>query len=284
MTRRPLNKIYEVRSLSRSDGKLHFWGARPARGEATSLLRELTTGDRASWAHQYHERWWIEEIDTTGLFELPAAPPPRERFTVRTTVVESPGPSWNTLHVEVRDADGVQIASFDRNHPALHRTFEPFRQGARLFALVSPEYTTTAVLDLATGQIIASESPDAAGFCPVGFYVPDWWDVHDGSILPGSGSWRSDFEEPRGDFGFVWGCVWGDDSSWKVQYLDLTQVREGKLRRDDRFGYLRLAERPELEAREFIRCSMYRGEWTVTFAVHQSFALRTGARIKEEDL
>ena len=111
-------------------------------------------------------------------------------------------------------------------------------------ALISRDYTRTAVLDLASGMVIAEETQDAspgAGFCPVGFYVPDWWDVNDGSRLPGSEHWCADDEWPIGDFGFVWGCYWGDDSSWKVQYLDLTRVQQGVISRDARFGYVELA-------------------------------------------
>ncbi|MGD0811448.1 MAG: hypothetical protein ABSA91_17335 [Acidimicrobiales bacterium] len=52
-------------------------------------------------------------------------------------------------------------------------TFEPFRIGDRNFALISPHYTATSVMDLATGEIIAGEQPSSGGFCPVGFYVPD---------------------------------------------------------------------------------------------------------------
>jgi hypothetical protein len=75
----------------------------------------------------------------------------------------------------------------------------------------------------------------------VGFYVPDWWDVHSGSIIPGSEYWNADCEWPTGDFGFVWGCIWGDDGSWKLQHLDLSHIRKGVVRRDERFGYLELA-------------------------------------------
>jgi len=42
------------------------------------------------------------------------------------------------------------------------------------------------MIDLATGKVLASEEPSATGFCPTGFYVPDWWDINDSSILPGS--------------------------------------------------------------------------------------------------
>ncbi len=120
-------------------------------------------------------------------------------------------------------------------------TFEPFRQGNREFALVSLRYTATAVLDLATGRVIAEELESSAGFCPVGFYVPDWWDLHDGLIIPGSEYWNTDREWLSGELGFVWGCVWGDDSSWKVQHLDLTGIQSAEIRRDERFGYVELA-------------------------------------------
>lgn len=42
------------------------------------------------------------------------------------------------------------------------------------------------------------------------------------------------------DHGFVAGCIWGDDSSWKIQYLDLSRIEEGIIRREERFGYIEL--------------------------------------------
>src|SRR5262249_40866714 len=160
--------------------------------------------------------------------------------------------------------------------------FEPFRQADREFALISRDYTRTAVLDLGSGYVVAEE-PDSggSGFCPVGFYVPDWWDVNDGSVIPGSEYWDADCEWPTGEFGFVWGCHWGDDSSWKVQYLDLSGVRQGVVRREERFGYVELAtfgfnnsclsfdscppKRSDPPA--FIDVSRYGGVTKVTFAV-----------------
>lgn len=53
-------------------------------------------------------------------------------------------------------------------------------------------------------------------------------------------------------FGFVAGCVWGDDSSWKIQFIDLSNLinlfeqtddlskQKKSIVRDDRFGYLEL--------------------------------------------
>lgn len=272
-----MNRIYEVWSIALSDGKPHSWGAFKTRVEAEQILSQRTTGDSKSWAIKHHGKWWIEEVDTAGLFQIPPAPTPRERFTLKVTKIESPAGTWNTLHVDIKGMDGVTVATYNRNYPTFYRTFEPFRQGERMFALVSSDYTCTSVLDLQTGKVIASETPHSNGFCPVGFYVPDWWDVHDGSILPGSHSWSPDYELPKGDFGFVWGCVWGDDSSWKVQYLDLRSVQSGQIKREERFGYLELASHPKLSAKEFIDCSIWQGKWNVRFAVERTFDLETGA-------
>ena len=113
--------------------------------------------------------------------------------------------------------------------------------------------------------------------------------MNDGSIIPGSEHWNADCEWPTGGFGFVWGCYWGDDSSWKVQYLDLSRVQQGVLRREDRFGYVEVATfgyvSPCLELNEAIRpsappvlstCRGTLGVAQVTFAVPMRFALDSG--------
>ncbi len=261
--------IYEVRA-SRED-RVHSFGVRPSHDEAQALLEESRARVEAIGGR--NDRYWVETIDTTGMFELPSKPTPRDRYTTRVTRT-SPEGAWTTVHVDVLDGDRV-VAAYDRNH-SMYDTFEPFRQDDREFALIAPHYTATSVLDLATGEIVAGEEPSPDGFCPVGFYVPDWWDIHDGSVQPGSLYWSGDMEWPRGDFGFVWGCLWGDDSSWKVQYLDLSRVQQGELVRDERFGYVELATHPKLSAREFIRCSSHEGQLQVTFSVLQRFDLATG--------
>jgi hypothetical protein len=196
------------------------------------------------------------------------------------------------VHVEILDGERV-AGSYDRNY-AMLQTFEPFRQGDRDFALIAPNYTATSVIDLQSGEIIASEEPHGAGFCPVGFYVPDWWDVHpsrpphvlDGHpdhepfVRPGTLSWRDAYEWPnRGDFGFVWGCIWGDDSSWKVQYLDLSAVQDGLIGREERFGYLKLASNPKLEPREFIRVW---GPRHVQLSIEKEYDLESGREVADD--
>jgi|SRR5581483_5877941 len=259
--------------------KTHSFGARHTRADAETLLgeqRERYAGTK--WSFR------IEEVQTDGLFEIPPRPTPRERFSVRATQTSRPS-EWTHVSVEVLDGDRV-LGTYDRNY-AMLRTFEPFRQGSKHFALISPDYTATSVMDLETGKIVATEEPDAAGFCPVGFYVPDWWDIHENAVergsLPGSRGWTLDHEWPsRGEFGFVWGCIWGDDSSWKVQYLDLSRIREGELRREERFGYtiLETGEREGQEVwthpREFIRLWSYNGDARVEFRSRQNFHVASG--------
>lgn len=268
--------IFEVRW--QHDGKLLAAGSYVERADAEARLAQLNAMRDARGITE--PRYWIEEIDTTGLFELPSRPTPRERFTTRVDTNKTPG-TWTTCHVEVLEGERV-VGSYDRNY-AMLQTFEPFRQGDRIFALIAPDYTATSVMDLQTGEVVASEEPNSFGFCPVGFYVPDWWDVNDGSVLPGSLHWSEDKEWPSGDFGLVWGCVWGDDSSWKVQYLDLSEVGSGRVRREERFGYVKLASSPDRPAKEFIRCWRWEGRDRVEFMVPTMFDLTSGAQILTDD-
>lgn len=92
------------------------------------------------------------------------------------------------------------------------------------------------------------------GFCPTDFYVPYTEYLETPEQEPDE-SIR--IIGPNGQFGFVAGCVWGDDISWKIQFLDLSRIKEGVLTRDDRFGYIELPSNMELkdaiEVRDFSR-------------------------------
>lgn len=239
------DKIFLVYGVHAGRAEDVYFGSFRTRSEAEEAIARLQTRDMhgTNWAANYHNRGFairerVVEVD----FEIPSRPKPRDRFCVRTTAEEGLA---GRIQVEVleRTPQGfVERARYNRNH-SMFSTFEPFRQRGRDLALVSRDYVKSAVLDLATGKIIAEEPDEKWGFCPVGFYVPDWWDLHDDSILPGSPSWSKDSELPDGTFGFVWGCIWGDDSTWKVQWLDLSRVAEGMLTREERFGYMELSTR-----------------------------------------
>ena len=294
----------------RGDITYHVYGVHAGRGEDTYLGAFRTVCDAEAeverlkalemkgrnWADQHHNKGFvIRNVVVETDFEVPSRPAPRDKYFVKTSAKRSGPETWEEMFVDVfrRHAslgEAEKICRYERNYAMLH-TFEPFRQGTRELALISRDYTRTAVLDLISGEVIAEEASGSkgSGFCPVGFYVPDWWDVHHESKIPGAKYWSADAEWPVGDFGFVWGCHWGDDTSWKVQYLDLSRVQQSVITRDDRFGYVELATRdfrspcidPEGPQKDksppIIRVSKCHGIAKVTFAVEMDFDLASGA-------
>lgn len=196
-------------------------------------------------------------------------------------VVEEISTEWGHLRVGVfRQADGVeeQVGEYERNYRSLLSTFAHFRADGRDLALYSPDYTCTRLMELPSCRDIGGEEPSAGGFCPVDYFVPYYIELESrvdngpprryrkqmptpedriaktvpftwppGSARPGRV--EQHHTAPVGPityhpFGFVAGCIWGDDSSWKLQYLDLSRAAEGILRREERFGYLELPDRP----------------------------------------
>ncbi len=290
--------VYRVYGLHEGREKDSFFGAFRTVAEAEAEIAKLRVREMngRNWAEQYHNRGFVvrETVVQTD-FEFPPRPKPRDRYFVRATRKEYQPGAWAGSVVAVfrrAESGGTpeKVCEYERNHGLL-QTFEPFRQGGREFALISPQYSGTSVLDLATGRVIAEEPASPYGFCPVGFYVPDWWDLHDDSMIPGSEYWTADNEWPTGEFGFVWGCVWGDDSSWKVQYLDLTGIQDGVIRREERFGHVELATdgyrsicfEPEAvvppagsDPPSFMKVSRWCGKMDVTFAVEMRFELASG--------
>lgn len=275
-----------------------FFGTFLTRVAAEARAQQLAANE--VWARESHNRGIVvREIVVDTDFEIPSLPKPRDKWAVEIVQLSAPE-TWPTVDVKVfrRDAHGhTPVATYHRNL-TMFATFEPFRQGGRDFALVSRNYVATAVLDLATGEIIAEE-PIEDGFCPAGFYVPDWWDVNDGSIIPGSEYWRADREWPCGDFGFVWGCHWGDDTSWKVQHLDLSRISEGIITRTERYGYLPIAnhgwtppwldlerahDAPRSPPPPFLRVTRHAGVAEVSIVTTTHFNLDTGVRVSEEDM
>src|SRR5262245_32313419 len=175
----------------------------------------------------------------------------------------------------------TQIGEYERNYPSLFRTFATFRADGRDLALYSPDYTATRLLDLPSCRDIGGEEPNSGGFCPVEFFVPYFVDLdyrvgdaeprrirkqmpaaqelvertipitraaaNGRPVRVDCGHYVAVGGLTQHPFGFVAGCVWGDDSSWKLQYLDLSQAASGILRREERFGYVELPDGLRLE-------------------------------------
>jgi hypothetical protein len=163
-----------------------------------------------------------------------------------------------------------ELGGYKRNYPSFgEQTFEPFELGGVWYALYSRDYTSTRVMKLPGCEDLGGEEPGSGGFCPVEFFVPRYRAVVTKNTVTGEisenarfESWgderpdqptREGFEISYGewkslDIGFVAGCLWGDDSSWKLEVFDLSGVAEGIIVRSARFGHVELGKMPLAEA------------------------------------
>lgn len=245
----------------------------------------------------------------------PPSRPPYSAAVVR-TIENAPG-TWNSIEVGVFRGEGEareQVGAYVRNYSDLFRTFFPFRADGREYALYSRDYTATRIMELPSCSDLGGEERSSGGFCPVDYYVPcyverEYLRLDDTAcrfrvnepeaaslrpevwtytpLDPATGQ-RTEVEKPvypvspllYYPFGFVAGCIWGDDSSWKIQYLDLSRAAEGILRREERFGYIALPDR--LTLKEAIDMDSYgknpEEEWSrrITIVVQARFDLETG--------
>lgn len=150
-------------------------------------------------------------------------------FSTTTSTVTSPKGTWNTLNVTILH-NGSPIGSYTRNYPISYQTFEPFVWKGKIYALYSPHYTGTRLISLPDCQDLGGEDPDGGGFCPVEYFAPHH---------PITG-------ESLG-FALIAGCIWGDDSSWKIQHIDLTRAHESVITRSEKFGYIELSSEMNLK-------------------------------------
>jgi hypothetical protein len=150
-------------------------------------------------------------------------------FSAKTVVLDNGPGVWKTARVDIFEGNSGadrKIGSYERNHSGwCNETFCPFIQDSRWYAVYAPEYTATRVMELPSCKDLGGEAPVSHGFCPVDYYVP--YDHPD--VLAA---------DDAGRFGFVAGCIWGDDSSWKIQYLDLSNASTGVVLRKEMFGYV----------------------------------------------
>src|SRR5688500_16953387 len=84
--------IYEVRATR--EGRVNSFGVRPTLDEAQALLEESRA--RVETIGGRNDRYWVETIDTTGMFEMPSKPTPRDRYTTRVTRTSLEG-AWTTV-------------------------------------------------------------------------------------------------------------------------------------------------------------------------------------------
>jgi len=193
------------------------------------------------------------------------------KYVVDSKAIERSKQNWGILEVtvsRVMDNKQEKIGSYRRDYPNLFETFFPFMHNGKELALYSRNYAYTRVMELPSCRDLGGEDENNVEskdhFCPVEFYVPVYRklvtpiEVKGKKLercLTGDDCFNGKYDNSKYvlgpiqycDFGFVAGCVWGDDTSWKIQFLDLSEADKGIIKRDQRFGYVELPRKMSLK-------------------------------------
>ncbi len=215
--------------------------------------------------------------------------------------------SWDTLDVTVSKMVGgvkEKVGSYQRNYSHLYDTFLPFVHKGKEYALYSPNYMFTQVMELPSCRDIGEKEIEQKGylnhFCPMEFYVPFYrkatLETRLGRVLDwtlgGDECFDTDLHSRLSvtelgpieycEFGFVAGCCWGDDNSSKIRYLDLSKIEQGIITVDDRFGYVELPSRMNLK--DAIEIVSYGSQSPKVFITHtELWDCATGKKDGEEE-
>ena len=160
-------------------------------------------------------------------------------YTAKVIAEIDNGPNhWKNVRVgvfAVQNGIEQQVGAYLRNYPALANTFCHFQKDGRDYALYSPHYTVTRIMELPSCQDLGGEKSSSSGFCPVDYFVPPPHEV----LGP------AEEEFVVRNYGFVAGCYWGGPVH--IQFLDLSEGEKGIIKRDARFGLIELPEKITLE-------------------------------------
>lgn len=235
---------------------------------------------------------------------------------------------WKYTKIGIfRKEDDQQVGEFERNYGSFGvETFAPFVRGTNWYALYSKRYTGLSVMSLPSCEHLGSEATeaDSFGFCPVEVYIPRFqWLAQKGESeeemiknkIPegnwhwvskdrytkeydrGDGCFTDDINDPKynmekevfyENYAFVSGCVWGDDSSWKIGLRDISKAHEGIITNIEKWEHLELARNLSLkEAIHLSAFSQYTKEENtnvnITMAISKTIRLCKDGSIKDFD-
>lgn len=181
------------------------------------------------------------------------------------------------------NTEPVKIGEYIRNYSSFSNTFFAFRHANdKWYAIYSPEYTGTRIMELPSCKDIGGEPPDGNGFCPMGYYIPTYIDfkykdhepIRASQINPEDvklDELNSPEDIRHWHFGFVAGCIWGDDWSTKIEYLDLSEADKGIVKRSSKFGYIWLPHNVALKDAIDMDCYDGKNETMIRIATDLRF-------------
>lgn len=197
----------------------------------------------------------------------------------------------------------IEVFKYTRDYSTAFKSIFPLVRNGKLLVLVSIDYQYVSILDIETKKIIGEEPLEVdedgdkeEGFCPVELYIPYYRNIQyistyknedkkwshlcmvvdetcldeniDKYIKDRVGGERSEYkisDVMYGDMAFVSGCYWGDDGSWKVQGIKVSEVDKGIIERKEYFGYIELAGNLSLkESIEVDNCYDHPKQYEIT--------------------
>jgi hypothetical protein len=205
------------------------------------------------------------------------------------------------------DNSSEQIGEYIRNYPLFFKTFFHFIKDSKDYALYSPDYFLTRVMELPSCKDIGGEERNITNLCPNEYYIPIYVDreyqtlenskritkkyrVVDPKaeqILPIPTSWEREDNMPINvsliscfPFGFVSGTYWVKEGPEIIHFLDLSQVEKGIIKRDKRFGKLILPQKMGLSDAIVVEASQVSYETpNISIASERDYQLETGKEI-----
>lgn len=179
------------------------------------------------------------------------------RYYAKATEKPNKPGEWNSQTIEIFDASDLKLGSFERNYHSYGvETFVPFELNGKQYALYSESYSEMAVMSLPSCLPIPLDMESRKnlhGMCVAEAYIPTYKNnpsfkfsssnkdgtetKYDVQVYYSEINLKETENEEETkdlpllyhDFGFVAGCYWGDDTSWKINILDLSRIEEGKL-------------------------------------------------------
>lgn len=221
------------------------------------------------------------------------------RYTARVLEnISNGGDYWNYQMIGVFRKEGdkeEKVGEYKRNYSSFMDTFHHFTLNGKDLAVFSPDYTCTRIMSLPDCKDIGGEEPHGHGFCPTGYYIPTYV-AYEMTFKDGKKTEYRVYDPEKEDyeskdpevkrlssllftpFGFISGCVWGDDTSWKIEFLDLAEADKGIVKRDARFGYIELPGKMKLK--DAINVDGYEdgGYPNIRIATESYYNLKTGKK------
>jgi len=202
------------------------------------------------------------------------------------------------------DNSSEQIGEYIRNYHLFFKTFYYFIKDGKDYALYSPNYFITRVMELPSCVDIGGEEQTKTSLCPNEYYVPMYVDreyqftdkgervtrkyrIVDPAVeqtLPTPISWEREINTPITvssiscfPFGFVSGSYWVKEGPEIIQHLDLSQVEKGIIKRDERFGKIVLPRKITLPQAIVVEASQVSYKIpNVSIASERDYHLETG--------